>query len=160
VLYLDDLFSTGYTVYRAETRLRKVNVAGRFYLLAARVNPQAVGASNGQIEDRLNDHARGGTLQSLAPMLQRGHFAAVQALLRVVLHPRHAANMPGFLAEIPTSSLLKLYAAAASDGYQRRRQQFYRPSLLMLERALQERGALDAEGHITGPPVDLQALHR
>ena len=159
VIYLDDLFSTGYTICRAESRLRNVNVASRFYLLAARLDPQAVGASNGQIEDRLNVHVMGSTLQSLAPMLTRGHFAVVQVLLRDMLNPKHADALPGFLVEIPTPSLLKLFAAAASDGYRQRRQQFYLPSLLVLERELQERGALDAEGHITAAPVDLLALH-
>ena len=101
VVFLDDLFSTGYTIYRAERRLRKVNVAGRFYLIAARMDPQAVGASYGQVEDRLNDHVISGTLQSLAPMLKRGNFAAVQKLVKVMLDPKHAEQLPAFLAEYP-----------------------------------------------------------
>ncbi|MFN8675903.1 MAG: phosphoribosyltransferase family protein [Thermomicrobiales bacterium] len=160
VVFLDDLFSTGYTIARAEIRLRRVEVATRFFLLAARIDPQAVGESHGQIEDRLNTHAMGGTLESFAPMLQRGHFAVVQLLLRVMLNPKHADTLPGFLAEIPTPSLLKLYAAAASDGYRHRRQQYYLPSLLVLERELQERAAIDAEGHILVGAVDLLALSR
>lgn len=157
VIFLDDLFSTGYTIYRAERRLRKVNVAGRFYLILARMDPQAVGASYGQIEDRLNDHVMTGTLQSLAPMLQRGNFAAVQKLVKTMLDPKHTDELPEILPEIPTSSILKIYAAAASDGFRQRSRQIYLPAVLVLERELQERGAIDAEGHVVRAQSDVFA---
>ncbi len=158
IVFLDDLFSTGYTVYRAERRLRNVNVADRFFLFAARIDPQAVGASNGQIEDRLNDHVITGTLESIDQMLKCGNFAVVQKLVKVTLNPQHTEQLPEFLQDIPTSSILKLYAAAASDGFCRRGQGRYHPSMLVLEGVLQERGALDAEGHITGALADFAAL--
>jgi hypothetical protein len=158
VIFLDDLFSTGYTIYRAERRLKKADVAGRFYLIAARMDPQAVGASYGQVEDRLNDHVITGTLQSLAPMLKRGNFAAVQKLVKTTLAPKHTDQLPGFLPDIPTSSILKIYAAAASDGFRHRSRQIYLPAMLVLERELQDRGAIDAEGHIVRAPSDVFAL--
>ena len=157
VIFLDDLFSTGYTIYRAERRLKKVNVAGRLYLILARMDPQAVGASYGQIEDRLNDHVMTGTLQSLAPMLQRGNFAAVQKLVKTMLDPKHTDELPEILPEIPTSSILRIYAAAASDGFRQRSRQIYLPAVLVLERELQERGAIDAEGHVVRAQSDVFA---
>ena len=158
VVFLDDLFSTGYTVYRAEKRLQNVQVADRFYLFAARMDPQAVGASHGQLEDRLNDAFVPGTLQGIAPILKCGNFVAVKKLVRAVLHPRHTNQLAPFLREIPTASILKLYAAAASDGFRQRSQQIYFPSMVVLETLLQERGALDADSHIVGPPVNVAAL--
>jgi hypothetical protein len=158
LVFLDDLFSTGYTVYRAERRLRKVNVADRFYLFAARMDPQAVGSSHGQIEDRLNDHIITGTLESVAPILKGGNFAVVQKLVKVTLDPKHTARLADFLVDVPTSAILKVYAAAASDGFRERRQRCYFPSLVILERVLEERGALDAEGHIIGDLLDVTAL--
>jgi phosphoribosyl transferase-like protein len=155
VVFLDDLFSTGYTTSRAERRLQKVNVADRFFLFAARIDPQAVGASQGQIEDCLNNAFIDGSLASITPMLQGGNFAVVQKLVKVFLDPQHTDQFSEFLRDIPTSSLLKLYAAAASDGFRQRGQGRYLPLFLLLEAALQERGALDAEGHIMGAPVDL-----
>jgi hypothetical protein len=91
-------------------------------------------------------------------MLQRGNFAVVQRLVKIVLNPEHSDQFSRFLREIPTSSLLKLYSAAACDGFRQRSQHRYLPLLLVLEAALQERGALDAAGHIIGEPVDLLAL--
>jgi hypothetical protein len=158
VIFLDDLFSTGYTTCRAEWRLRNADVADRFFLFAARIDPQAVGASQGQIEDRLNEAFIDGSLASIAPMLQRGNFAVVQKLVKVFLDAKHTDQLPEFLRGIPTSSMLKLYAAAACDGFRQRSQRRYLPSFLILEAALQERGALDAEGHISGEPVDLLSL--
>jgi hypothetical protein len=87
--------------------------------------------------------------------LQSGNFAVVQKLVKVFLDPQHTDQFSEFLRDIPTSSLLKLYAAAASDGFRQRGQGRYLPLFLLLEAALQERGALDAEGHIMGAPVDL-----
>ena len=158
VIFLDDLFSTGFTIYRAERRLRRANVADRFYLLAARMDPRAVGGSNGQIEDRLNDICVGGSLESLGPMLKRGNFAVVQKLVKIVLAPKYTERLPEFLREIPTPSILKIFATAASDGYWHKREQFYRPSMLILKHELHQRGALDAEGHMLDAPVDLAAL--
>ncbi|MEZ4561457.1 MAG: phosphoribosyltransferase family protein [Thermomicrobiales bacterium] len=160
VIYLDDLFSTGYSIWRAKHRLQNVGVASSFYLLAARMDPQAVGASQGQIEDRLNDYFVSETLQSFAPLLRGGHFAVVQKLVRALLDPLHTNELPAFLAGIQTPAILKLYAAAASDGFSRRSQGRYLPSLLALEMVLQERGVLDAAGHITGTSRDLAALYR
>ena len=157
VVFLDDLFSTGYTIYRAERRLQNVNVADRFYLLAARMDSQAVGDSNGQVEDRLNDWFMGGSLESLGWMLKRGNFAVVQKLVKIVLYPRYTEQLPGFLAEVPTSSILKLYAAAASDGYWTRREQYGLPSVLVLQDVLQQRGAIDMEGNMLGAPAELLA---
>jgi hypothetical protein len=155
VVFLDDLFSTGYTTSRAERRLQKVNVADRFFLFAARIDPQAVGASQGQIEDRLNEAFIDGSLASLAPMLHRGNFTVVQKLVKVILDPKHTDHFAEFLRGVPTTSLLNLYAAAACDGFRRRSQGRYLPSILILEAALQDRGALDEGGHIMGAPVDL-----
>lgn len=150
VIYLDDLFSTGYSIWRARHRLLKAGVASILYLLAARMDPHAVGASHGQVEDQLNDHVITGTLHSLVPMLTRGNFVVVQKLVKTTLDPQHTEQLPVSLEEIPTSSILKLYAAAASDGFRQRSQGRYVPSLLVLETALRERGALDADGHIAG----------
>ena len=154
VVFLDDLFSTGYTAYRADRRLTNVEVADRFFLFAARIDPQAVGASHGQIEDRLNDYFVTGTLQSVAPMLQLGNFAVVQKLLKVVLAPEHTDQLSEFLQEVPTPSILKLCTAAACDGLRHKSQGRYSPSLLILEMVLRERGALDAEGRIVDPLRD------
>lgn len=159
VMFLDDLFNSGRTVERAKARLRSVHAADTFYLFAGRMDPQAVGATAGAIEDRLNATCIDGSLASIAPMLQRGTFAVVQQLLRVTLGPQHTDQLKAFLQEIPTPAILKIYAAAASDGFRQRRQRLYLPSMLVLETVLQERGALDAEGHISGAPVDLAALH-
>jgi hypothetical protein len=148
VIFLDDLFNTGAAVNRTKKRLQNVNAADTFYLFAARIDPRAVAASDGTIENRLNDVVINGTLESVAPMLQKGNFAVVQKLLRVTLDPKHTDQLPEFLQEIPTSSVLKLYAAAASNDYRRRYERKFSPSISVLETVLQERGALDAEGHI------------
>ncbi|MCA9876544.1 MAG: hypothetical protein KC442_02140, partial [Thermomicrobiales bacterium] len=153
VIFLDDLFNSGNTVDRAQRRLRNVSVADTFYLFAVRMDPQVVGASDGGIEDCLNDAYITGSLESMGPMLQRGNFVAVQKLLHVIFDPKHTDQLPGFLQEIPTASIVKLYAAAACDGLRHRRQRLYFPSVLVFETVLQERGALDAEGHLTGAPV-------
>jgi hypothetical protein len=158
VIFVDDLFNSGYTASRAEWRLQKVHAADRFYLFAARMDPQAVAASNGTIEDRLNDAFFDGTLASIAPMLQQGNFAVVQKLLRVILDPNHTDQLPHFLQEIPTSSILKLYSAAACAGFRHRRDRGYVPSISVLETVLEERHVLDPAGHLTGAPVDLVAL--
>ena len=150
VIFLDDLFSTGFTTYRAAWRLQNVNVADRFFLFAARIDPQAVGTSQGQIEDRLNEAVIGGSLASVTPMLQRGNFAVVQKLVKVLLDPKQTDQFSEFLWRIPTTSMLKLYAAAACDGFRQRGQRRYLPSFLILEAVLQERGAIDSAGHITG----------
>lgn len=157
VVFLDDLISTGYTVQRAEHRLQQINAADHFYLFAARIAPQAVGASRGQIEDWLNDHAMGETLQSVGPLLGRGNVTVVQKLVKVVLDPKHTDQLAGFLREIPSSSILQIYAAAASDGFWERRERFYLPSLVILEHTLQERGVLDAAGHIVTAPAGPQS---
>lgn len=159
VIFLDDLFNSGSTIDRAKARLQHIDAAETFYLFAARIDPRVVGATAGAVEDRLNDAYVGCSLASLAPMLQRGTFAVVQKLLRVVLSPHHTEQLPAFLQEVPTPAILKLYAAAASDGFRQRHQRRYLPAMLVLETVLQERGALDAEGLIIGAPVDLAALH-
>ena len=158
VIFLDDLFNSGYTIERAERRLQDVNAADRFYLFAARMDPRAVGASASTIEDRLNDTFITGTLESVAPMLKRGNFAVVQKLVKVTLDPKHTDQLPEFLQEIPTSSILKLYCAAANNDYRRRYDRQFAPSIAVLETVLQERGALDAAGHIIGAPVDRVAF--
>lgn len=152
VVFVDDLFSTGYTLYRAVRRLQNVQVAESFFLFAAKMDPQAVGKSQGQIEDRLNDACMDGSLASLAPLLQRGNFVVVQQLLRVALDPEHTDQLAVFLREIPTAAILKLYAAALSGGFHRRSEGCYRPSIHVLETVLQERGSLDADGHVTVAP--------
>ena len=159
VVFLDDLFSTGYTTCRAERRLQAAGVADRFFLFAARIDSQAVGASQGQIEDRLNDAVIDGSLASIAPMLQHGNFAVVQKLVKAFLNPAHMDHFSEFLRDIPTRSMLRLYAAAASDGFRKRSHHRYLPIFLILEGVLQERGVLDAGGRIIGEPVDLLALH-
>ena len=154
VVFLDDLFSTGYTVHRAEARLRRVGVADRFYLFAVRMDPQTVEASTGQIEDLLNDAFLTDGLHTLAPMLRGGNFSVVQKLVKVVLAPIHTEQLPRFLEEIPTASVLALYAAAAGDGFRHRHQRSYLPSLLVLEQVLRERGALDDAGQLADPLPD------
>lgn len=150
VIFLDDLFNTGYTINRAAARLRNVGVADSFYLFAARIDPHVVGATEGAIEDDLNDATITGTLASVAPILQSDHFAVVQKLLGVVLNPAHTAALSAFVQQIPTSSLEMLYVAASSDGYRHRREGSFLPSLLILEAALEERGGLDAPGRLGG----------
>ena len=154
VVFLDDLFSTGYTVHRAEARLRRVGVADRFYLFAARMDPRTVEASSGQIEDLLNDAFLTAGLPDLVPMLCAGRFAVVQKLVKVVLGPKHSEQLPEFLDQIPTEAILALYAAAASDGFRHRHQRAYLPSLLVVEHALRDRGALDDDGQLADPPLD------
>jgi hypothetical protein len=148
VVFLDDLFSTGFTALRAERRLQNVNVAEMFFLFAARIDPLAVGSSHGQIEDRLNDACCDGSLQSTAQLLKRGNFAVVQKLLRVILNPVHTVQLAAYLQDIPTAAILKLYAASASGGFHQRRERRFLPSILVMEDVLRERGALDAERHI------------
>lgn len=158
VIFVDDLFSTGYTLYRAVRRLEDIQAAERFFLFAVKMDPQAVGKSQGQIEDRLNDACMDGSLASLAPLLQRGNFVVVQKLLRVALDPEHTDQLAAFLREIPTAAILNLYAAAISGGFQRRSEGCYRPSIHVLETVLEERGRLDADGHVIGARDDLVAL--
>jgi hypothetical protein len=91
-------------------------------------------------------------------MLQRGNFAAVQKLMKIALDPVNTDQLPDFLQKIPTSSILKLYFAAANNDYRRRYDRQFAPSISVLETVLQERGALDTEGLLIGAPVDLCGL--
>ena len=152
LIFVDDLFNSGYTVKRAEARMRRIEVADRFYLLAARMDPRAVVASQGAVEDRLNEAVVTGTLESTAPLLQAGNFVAVQKLLRVILNPEHTDQLAEFLQTIPTASILKVYTAAADDNFRGRNARLYLPSLLALETVLEERGALDPIGHVVSAP--------
>lgn len=154
VIFLDDLFNSGYTASRTRTRLQKVGVADTFYLFAARVNPQVVAASDGTIEFDLNNDVIDGSLASIAPMLQRGTFAVVQKLLKITLDPSITSELPEFLQAIPTASILKIYCAAANNDYRRRYGGQFAPSIAVYEAELQERGVLNAAGHIFGAPID------
>lgn len=158
VIFLDDLFNSGYTANRTKMRLRKVNVVDTFYLFAARVDPRAVAISDGTIEFHLNNDVIDGSLESVAPMLKRGNFAVVQKLMKITLDPTITDQLPDYLQEIPTTSILKLYCAAANNDYRRRYNRQFAPSISVLETVLQERGALDAAGHIIGAPVDRVAF--
>jgi hypothetical protein len=159
VVFLDDLFNSGYSANRTKQRLQKMEVADTFYLFAARVDPQTVAATDGMIEFYLNNAVIDGSLESVAPMLQRGNFSVVQKLMKITLDPSITTQLPEFLREIPTASILKLYFAAANNDYRRRYDGQFAPSIAVYESVLQERGALDATGHVIGPPVDL-AVHQ
>jgi hypothetical protein len=134
-------------------------VADTFFLFAAMVDPRTVVATDGTIEFFLNNAVIDGSLQSVAPMLKRGNFAVVQKLMKITLDPSITDQLPEFLQEIPTASLLKLYFAAANNDYRRRYDRQFAPSIAVYERVLQERGALDAAGHFIGPPVDQPVVH-
>jgi hypothetical protein len=159
VIFLDDLFNSGYSANRTKQRLQKVGVADTFYLFAARVDPRTVVATDGMIEFHLNNAVIDDRLESVAPMLMRGNFAVVQKLMKITLDPSITTQLPEFLREIPTASILKLYFAAANNDYRRRYDGQFAPSIAVYESVLQERGALDATGHVIGPPVDL-AVHQ
>lgn len=154
VIFLDDLFNSGYSAIRTLRRLQKIHVADTFSLFAARVDPRTVAATDGTIEFHLNNAVIDGSLESVAPMLKRGNFAVVQKLLKITLDPSITAQLPVFLQDIPTTSLLKLYFAAANNDYRRRYHGQFAPSIAVYEQVLQERGALDAAGHVVGPPAD------
>lgn len=158
VIFLDDLFNSGYTANRTKMRLQKVHVANTFYLFAARVDPRLVAASDGTIEFLLNNVVIDGSLASVAAMLQRGDFAVVQKLMKITLEPKHTGQLPSFLEEIPTSSILKLYFAAANNDYRRRYGGQFAPSIAVLEAVLQDRGALDEAGHVIAAPDGQAAL--
>lgn len=153
VVFLDDLFSTGFTAHRAEARLRRVGVADRFYLFAVRIEPASVEASSGQVEDLLNDAFVTDGPARLVPLLRGGNVAVVQKLVKLVLDPDHAAGLPAFLDQLPTAPIVEIYAAAAADGFRHRHQGRYLPSLLVVERVLEDRGALDGDGQLVHPPV-------
>jgi hypothetical protein len=140
-------------------RLQKIGVADTFFLFAAMVEPKTVAETDGTIEFFLNNAVIDGSLQSVAPMLKRGNFAVVQKLMKVTLDPSITGQLPEFLREIPTASILKLYFASANNDYRRRYDRQFAPSIAVYERVLQERGALDAAGHFIGPPVD-QLVYR
>lgn len=154
VIFLDDLFNSGHTANRTKVRLRRVGVAEAFSLFAMRVDPRAVAATDGTIEFLLNNDVIDGSLASIAPMLQRGNFAVVQKLLKITLDAPITAQLPTFLQTIPTASILKIYCAAANNDYRRRYGRQFAPSIAVYEAVLQERGVLDAAGHIIGAPVD------
>jgi hypothetical protein len=139
-------------------RLQNLNVADAFYLFAARVDPLVVAASDGTIEFFLNNDAIDESLESVAPMLQSGNFAAVQKLMKITLDPVNTDQLPDFLQKIPTSAILKLYFAAANNDYRRRYDRQFAPSISVLETVLQERGALDTDGLLIGAPGDLSVL--
>ena len=153
VIFLDDLFNSGYSAYRTRPRLQKVRVAEIFSLFAARVDPQTVAATDGTIEYFLNNAVIDGSLESVAPMLKHGNFTVVQKLMKITLDPSITAQLPAFLADIPTAAILKLYCAAANNDYRRRYNGQFAPSIAVYEQVLQERGALDAVGHVVGPSV-------
>jgi hypothetical protein len=136
-----------------------VNVADTFYLFAARVDSEAVVATDGTIEFHLNNEVIDGSLESIAPMLKQGNFAVVQKLLKIALDPPITDQLRGFLSDIPTASILKLYCAAANNDYRRRYQGQFAPSLRVYESVLQERGVLDANGLVVAVPDNPIALH-
>lgn len=159
VIFLDDLFNSGYSANRTRHRLRKMDVAEAFCLFAARVDARTVAATDGMIEFYLNNAVIDDSLESVTPMLKRGNFAVVQKLMKITLDPSITAQLPAFLREIPTASILKLYFAAANNDYRRRYDRRFAPSIAVYEAELQDRGALDAAGHVVVPPVDLAAHH-
>ena len=159
VIFLDDLFNSGYSANRTKARLRKVQVAETFYLFAARVDPLAVAATDGTIEFQLNNEVIDGSLESIAPMLKHGNFAVVQKLMKIAFDPPITDQLPAFLQEIPTASILKIYCAAANNDYRRRYQGQFAPSLRVYESVLQERGVLDANGLVVAAPANPIALH-
>lgn len=159
VIFLDDLFNSGQTAKRTTARLVKAGVADTFYLFAAAVDPQTVAATDGTIEFFLNNAVIDGSLESVAPMLKRGNFAVVQKLMKITLDPSVTAQLPVFLREIPTSSILKLYCAAANNDYRRRYARQFAPSIAVYESVLRERGVLDADGRVVSVPFESALPH-
>ncbi|MEZ4561456.1 MAG: phosphoribosyltransferase family protein [Thermomicrobiales bacterium] len=159
VIFLDDLFNSGYSANRTRPRLRRVHVAEIFSLFAVRVDPPTVAATDGMIEFQLNNAVIDGSLESVAPMLRRGSFAVVQKLLKITLDPSITAQLPAFLADLPTAAILKIYCAAASNDYRRRYQGQFAPSLQVYESVLRERGVLDASGHIEAASIAQAVRH-
>ncbi|MCA9876635.1 MAG: hypothetical protein KC442_02600 [Thermomicrobiales bacterium] len=159
VIFLDDLFNSGHTANRTKLRLQKVGVADTYYLFAAMVDPRTVAATDGMIEFFLNNAVIDGSLESVAPMLKRGNFAVVQKLMKITLDPSITAQLPAFLQEIPTASILKLYCAAANNDYRRRYARQFAPSIAVYESVLRERGVLDADGHVAAVPSERSTLH-
>ena len=151
VVFVDDVFNSGLTASRTAARMAAVEVADLFLLLAVRVDPLTVDASDGTIEFALNNAVVDGSLESIAPMLRAGNFAVVQKLMKITLDPSITAQLPRYLEQIPTESILKLYFAATNNDYRRRYERQFSPSLAVYERTLQQRGALDAAGHVVPP---------
>lgn len=153
VVFLDDLFNSGYSANRTKPRLRRVDVAETFSLFAARVDPQTVIATDGTIEYFLNNAVIDGSLESVAPMLKHGNFAVVQKLMKITLDPSITDQLPAFLVDIPTASILKLYCAAANNDYRRRYARQFAPSIAVYESELRARGVLDENGCIIAAPI-------
>ena len=148
VVFVDDVFNSGLTATRTAARMAAVGVAELFLLLAVRVEPRTVTASDGTIEFALNNAVVDGSLESIAPMLRRGDFAVVQKLMKITLDPSITAQLPRYLDQIPTESILKLYFAATNNDYRRRYERQFAASLAVYEQTLQARGALDIAGHV------------
>lgn len=159
VIFLDDLFNSGYSANRTRPRLRKVHVAEIFSLFAARVDPQTVAATDGTIEYFLNNAVIDGSLESIAPMLKHGNFTVVQKLMKITLDPSITDQLPAFLAEMPTAAILKLYCAAANNDYRRRYAGQFAPSIAVYEAVLRERGVLDDNGYLIPAPVAAPASY-
>lgn len=158
VIFVDDLFNSGHSANRTKMRLQKAHVADAFYLFAVRVDPRTVEATDGMVEFHLNNAVIDGSLESVAPMLKHGNFAVVQKLLKITLDPTITAQLPEFLRDIPTASILKLYVAAASNNYRRRYGGQFAPSIRVYEAELQDRAVLDAEGLFIGVPLEHTVL--
>lgn len=153
VVFVDDVYNSGHTATRTAARMAAIEVAELFLLLAVRVAPETVAASDGTIEFLLNNAVVDGSLESVAPMLRRGNFAVVQKLMKITLDPTITAQLPSYLRQIPTESILKLYVAGTNNDYRRRYQRQFAPSLAVYERVLQDRGVLDSAGHVVVAPA-------
>ena len=158
VIFLDDLFNSGYSANRSKSRLQNIGVADTFSLFAAMVDPDTVAATDGTIEFHLNNEVIDGSLESIAPMLHHGNFAVVQKLMKITMDPAITEQLPAFLRDIPTASILKLFSAAASNDYRRRYDRQFVPSLAIYEAELQERGVLDGSGCYVATPASCAKL--
>ena len=117
VLFLDDVEVTGSTVERAKRKSLAAGALSFHSIFGMQIHPEVAAAEPG-IEHQLNQFAvQGGLDEVVKQILSHPDYQPVQRMLRLLLHPRNREELPAFLAELPTTILLRLYTGAMSNDY-------------------------------------------
>ncbi|MEM7037888.1 MAG: phosphoribosyltransferase family protein [Bacteroidota bacterium] len=117
VVFVDDVEVTGTTANRARRRSLEAGAQSFSTVLAMRVDP-ALAVDFPGIEAVLNEVVVGKKLDAeLAAVLSHPDYQPVQRMLRLLLHPDHAAGLVAFASNLPDHALQRLYAGVMANDY-------------------------------------------
>jgi hypothetical protein len=155
VIFVDDVEVSGQTSQRARQKSLKAGALSFHAAFVFKVDPAQAQADAG-IEHRMNQYVITGRLDAaLAAVLSHPDYQPVQRMLRLLLHPDNAADLPAFLqAHVHDDSLQRIYLGAMSNDYlwihadAAGQQGIYAPSLKLMGEEMRHRGLLDASGRL------------